>query len=135
MCGICPEKVKTSFEKNDSGRIFRWFVIHDSEEVLSTLDTKWQQIQIHTSWKLEPCYSSKSSPAQTPLVNLDDATANQSTVADNTQTSDAKFMVQLSPNEDEQATSHSPSRVSDSNSPADILSGEHFLAQPTLVAT
>ena len=69
-------------------------------------------------------------------MNPDDATANQPATADDSQTNNAESMVRLlSPNEDEQATSHSPSCVSDSNSHADVLSGDHFLAQPTLVAT
>ena len=92
VCGINPKKVKRSFKKNDSGRIFRWwFIIRDSEDVLSTLDTKWQQIQIHTSWKLEPCYITQlnedlppaTSPSrpQSPVtpLNQGDATANQPT--------------------------------------------------------
>lgn len=133
VCGICPAKVKRSFKKNDTGRIFRWwFIVRDSEDVLSTLDTKWQQIQIHTSWKLEPCYISQpneelpsvSSPnrsqAPAPLANHSDDSTNQP--ADNIQTNDAEPTVQLSSNEEEQATSHSPSPVSDSSSPANVYS-------------
>ena len=65
VCGMNPEKVKRKFKKNNSGRIVRWwFVLHDSEKALSEMDAKWDQVHMHTSWKLEPCY----------MMQLEDAT-------------------------------------------------------------
>ena len=143
VCGINPKKVKRSFKKNDSGRIFRWwFIIRDSEDVLSTLDTKWQQIQIHTSWKLEPCYITQlnedlqpaTSPSrpQSPVtpLNQGDATANQPT--DN---APSVVVETMSSNEEKQETPHAPSHVSGSSSSVDVSSDTHFLAQQTLVST
>ena len=141
VCGINPKKVKRSFKKNDSGRIFRWwFIIRDSEDVLSALDAKWQQIQIHTSWKLEPCYitqtkedtppaASPSSPQSpvTPLIQ-GDATARQP--ADNTP---SVVVETMSSNEEKQETPHAPSHVSGPSSSVDVSSDSHFLAQQTLV--
>ena len=65
VCGMNPEKVKRKFKKNNSDRIVRWwFVLHDSEKALSEMDAKWDQVHMHTSWKLEPCY----------MTQLEDAT-------------------------------------------------------------
>ena len=33
-----------------------WFVVHADEGLLSELNTKWDQVKLQTSWKLEPCF-------------------------------------------------------------------------------
>ena len=33
-----------------------WFVLHNSESMLCELEEKWPQVNLQTSWKLEPCY-------------------------------------------------------------------------------
>ena len=47
-------------------------MIHDSEEVLSSLDAIWDKLQVQ---KLEPCYMSQSPPMDNPAspANHDNA--------------------------------------------------------------
>ena len=33
-----------------------WFVLHASEDILQKLESKWEQIQLQTYWKLETCF-------------------------------------------------------------------------------
>ena len=33
-----------------------WFVLHDSEEALKSLEEKWETINLYTGWKLEFCF-------------------------------------------------------------------------------
>ena len=105
--------------------------------MLSALDAKWQQIQIHTSWKLEPCYitqtkedtppaASPSSP-QSPVTPLIQGDATASQLADNTP---SVIVETMSSNEE---TPHAPSHVSGPSSSVDVSSDSHFLAQQTLV--
>ena len=41
-----------------------WFVIHDSEESLEVLDSKWNLVHVQTNWKLENCYQTSDSCLQ-----------------------------------------------------------------------
>ena len=41
-----------------------WFVIHDSEESLEVLDSKWNLVHVQTNWKLENCYRTSDSCLQ-----------------------------------------------------------------------
>lgn len=62
LCGITPNSVKRKFIKNTAGKTTRWwFVIHDTEEVLTSLENKWDQLKLQTLWELEPCFMSESS--------------------------------------------------------------------------
>ena len=47
-----------------------WFVIHDDESVLSDLDTKWNLVQVQTSWKLECCYKPSVPLQQADNINV-----------------------------------------------------------------
>ena len=44
-----------------------WFVIHASENVLLDLEGSWDQLQLQTSWKLEPCFK----PSDPVTSNVD----------------------------------------------------------------
>ena len=58
FCGVTPDRVRRKCIKNDSGRVTRWwFVIHDSEEVLISIDSKWDQLKLQVAWELEPCFA------------------------------------------------------------------------------
>ena len=40
-----------------AGNVKRWwFIIHASENVLLDLEGSWNQLQLQTRWKLEPCF-------------------------------------------------------------------------------
>ena len=40
-----------------AGNVRRWwFIIHASENVLLDLEGRWEQLQLETGWKLEPCF-------------------------------------------------------------------------------
>ena len=147
LCGISPAKVKRKFKKNDTGRLVRWwYVIHDSEEVLSSLDTIWDKLQVHTSWKLEPCYMSQS----LPMDNLASPANNDNAPIVEGQLSPEKLVLQTnvesqSPTQTTQTQSlPSPSQSSQSSTnvrahekPSDATTSDnsHFLEQQTLVVT
>ena len=44
-----------------------WFVIHASENVLLDLEGSWDQLQLQTGWKLEPCFK----PSDPVTSNVD----------------------------------------------------------------
>ena len=37
-----------------SNRIRWWFVLRGDEDILSILESEWEQVQLQTNWKLEP---------------------------------------------------------------------------------
>ena len=50
-----------------------WFVIHASENVLLDLEGSWDQLQLQTGWKFEPCFK-PSDPVTSnvdPQISLD----------------------------------------------------------------
>ena len=57
---------------DNAGQIKRWwFVPHDSEEVLQSLENKWDQIQCQTGWKLELCFRPLTAiPEENPSASL-----------------------------------------------------------------
>ena len=59
ICKNTTVKVKRKY-KTDSrttGVQSRWwFVLHDSEEALTSLESTWEQLALQTSWKLANCY-------------------------------------------------------------------------------
>jgi hypothetical protein len=49
LCGIIPNSIKRKIVKNATGKTTRWwFVIHDTEEVLTNLESKWDQLKLGT---------------------------------------------------------------------------------------
>ena len=46
-----------------------WYVVHAKESVLSDLETKWDQVNVQTGWKLELCFMAESTPS--PLVEAE----------------------------------------------------------------
>ena len=54
-----------------------WYVVHGNEPLLNQLETKWDQVKLQTSWKLEPCFMHESStiwPAQNNPPPVDNTT-------------------------------------------------------------
>ena len=52
---VCNDTVNVK-RKLKTGEQTRWFVLHDSEEALTSLESKWEQLEVQTSWKLVKCY-------------------------------------------------------------------------------
>ena len=78
FCGVTPKSVKRKFVKNATGKTTRWlFVIHDSEEVLTSLESKWDQLKLQTLWELEPCFM-KEMPASQSSASTESPTVHQS---------------------------------------------------------
>ena len=49
--------VKRKVKENPvTNKVRWWFVLHGSESLLCDLEEKWPQVNLQTSWKLEPCY-------------------------------------------------------------------------------
>ena len=46
-----------------------WYVVHAKKSVLSDLETKWDQVNVQTGWKLELCFMAESTPS--PLVEAE----------------------------------------------------------------
>ena len=72
---FCPSttlNVKRKTIKRDDGRIKRWwFVLYDAEEAFQLLEEKWDGIQLHTGWKLEPCFRPVMAHETASSVSLD----------------------------------------------------------------
>ena len=74
FCGITPERVRRKCIKNDIGRVTRWwFIIHDSEEVLGNIESKWNQLKLQVAWELELCFAPRKDP--NPACNEPNAPA------------------------------------------------------------
>ena len=66
--------MKRKIVKNSTGKLSKWwFVIHDTEEVLTNLESKWDQLKLETLWELEPCYMSGQVHENSPNQPLDTA--------------------------------------------------------------
>ena len=48
-----------------------WYVIHGDESVLH-LESNWEQINLQTSWKLEPCFMTESIPGSNAVHDSSD---------------------------------------------------------------
>ena len=70
FCGIESVRVKRKSRIMPNGNHQWWFVIHDDESVLSDLDTKWNLVQVQTSWKLECCYKPSVPLQQADNINV-----------------------------------------------------------------
>ena len=57
FCPASSLQVKRKTVNDHSGQVKRWwFVIHAPEDILLDLDSTWEQLQLQTGWKLEPCF-------------------------------------------------------------------------------
>ena len=57
LCGILSTiHVRRKTNTDARGTTRWWFVLHDEESVLCSLDSKWSRINVQTAWKLECCY-------------------------------------------------------------------------------
>ena len=54
VCNNDTVNVKRKLKTGEQTRW--WFVLHDSEEALTSLESKWEQLEVQTSWKLVKCY-------------------------------------------------------------------------------
>ena len=58
FCNTTNLLIKRKTVCDYGGRVNRWwFVIHASENVLLDMEAAWEQLQLQTGWKLEPCFS------------------------------------------------------------------------------
>ena len=49
--------VKRKVKENPTSKKTRWwFVLHATEDLLCDLEGKWAEVNLQTSWKLEPCF-------------------------------------------------------------------------------
>ena len=73
-CGI--KSIRVRRKTSVRGGQHWWFVLHDHENVLCSLEAKWDLIKMQTSWKLEPCYKPdvQLQDCQEPIVCRDNAT-------------------------------------------------------------
>ena len=55
FCDISGLKISRKTRSTDSGKTSKWFVIHADEAVLCELDTKWESVNLQTSWLLQSC--------------------------------------------------------------------------------
>ena len=54
---VCKNDTVNVKRKLKTGAQTRWwYVLHDSEEALASLESKWEQLEVQTSWKLTKCY-------------------------------------------------------------------------------
>ena len=63
ICRLCHNysstqqlRIRQKTKSLPNNRLIWWFVLHDDEDKLKTLENSWEQIQLQTDWKIEPCY-------------------------------------------------------------------------------
>ena len=54
-CNLAGLKIRRKTRTADTGKISWWFVIHADEAVLCELDSKWESVNLQTSWQLQSC--------------------------------------------------------------------------------
>ena len=54
-CNLAGLKIRRKTRTADTGKISWWFVIHTDEAVLCELDSKWEAVNLQTSWQLKFC--------------------------------------------------------------------------------
>ena len=54
-CNLAGLKIRRKTRTADTGKISWWFVIHANEAVLCELDSKWESVNLQTSWQLQSC--------------------------------------------------------------------------------
>ena len=62
VCAVDSVRVKKKTKEMSNGKVCWWFVLHDDEANLQVIDAKWEQVELQTSWKLEPCFRLAQSP-------------------------------------------------------------------------
>ena len=56
ICGISSIRVRRKTSINSRGGRRWWFMLHDDEGALCTLESQWSSTELQTAWKLEPCF-------------------------------------------------------------------------------
>ena len=54
-CNLTGLKIRRKIRTADTGKISWWFVVHADEAVLCELDSKWESVNLQTSWQLQSC--------------------------------------------------------------------------------
>ena len=54
-CNLAGLKIRRKTRTADTGKISWWFVIHAEEAMLCELDSKWESVNLQTSWQLQSC--------------------------------------------------------------------------------
>ena len=102
FCNNSTVKIKRKFKANGAGgQSHWWFVLHDTEEALVSLESNWERLALQTSWKLMNCYMPQPS-------NLNDDNESEH-VSDTT-------AVENPPNNEPSQGSSSPDHQSDAES-------------------
>jgi hypothetical protein len=89
-----------------NGKVCWWFVLHDDEANLQVIDAKWEQVELQTSWKLEPCYRQETAPAVQPLAPPTDTSIGGVCAEESTDTANVSSHAVPSTTPISQATSH-----------------------------
>ena len=80
FCSNTTAKVKRKTKDVQPGRPPKlWFVIHDSEQSLQSLESNWDLVHVQTKRKIEPCYNTLG-------VSLNQRNCTPSTPTENTGT-------------------------------------------------
>ena len=62
--------------KTGSSKSSWWFVVHADEKVLCELESKWDEVHLHTSWMLQTCSKPDNNPTNSPEnVHVNDCSA------------------------------------------------------------
>ena len=62
--------------KTGSSKSSWWFVVHADEKILCELESKWDEVHLHTSWMLQTCSKPDNNPINGPEnVHVNDCSA------------------------------------------------------------
>ena len=62
--------------KTGSSKSSWWFVVHADEKILCELESKWDEVHLHTSWMLQTCSKPDNNPTNSPEnVHVNDCSA------------------------------------------------------------
>ena len=64
ICKNSTVKVKRKVKTVSGVQTRWWFILHDSEEALVSLESNWEQLALQTSWRLVNCYMPQFSDNQ-----------------------------------------------------------------------
>ena len=56
-------------DRSRSGKLYYWFILKGSENVLCKLEGEWDRVNLQTDWKLESCYYSTGRDGQQQSAN------------------------------------------------------------------
>ena len=88
LCTIDSVRVRRKSKEMPNGKVCWWFVLHDDEANLQVIDAKWEQVELQTSWKLEPCYRQGTAPVLQSLAPPTDTSIGGVCAGESTDTSD-----------------------------------------------